>query len=473
MKKSVTFIAVSFFAVKSLAQIPSGYYNNAANKSCATLKTSLKTIITNGNTPQSYTALWSQYQISDVKPREVGSGSTNVIWDIYSDNPTGTDNYNFTPGNGTGGQQDQGLGGTAEGQYYNREHSVPRSWFNGNTGTAGVATDYMFIYPSDKYINGKRGNIPYGEVASASQTFLNGTKIGTSSVAGITGNVFEPIDSFKGDVARSFLYFVTRYEDNIPGWSSNADAVQTFDNSTFPSVTINYLRLMLKWNALDPVSAKEITRNNGAYNFQGNRNPFIDSPQFVNRVWNSTCPGLAALPIDIVFFEGKLKGTNINLNWETFNEINFSHFEVERGVNAINYQTIGLVNATGVNKYSFTDNIESLKGRRLYYRLKKVDKDGSYTYSSVFTIHVPLNIQFNIYPNPAKDIVFVQTNSNAINNIEVEITDITGKSFIKKYFLVENNGLIKIPVSQLSQGFYIIKLNYNGESFSKKIHVMK
>lgn len=465
MKKFVTFIAISFFAGKLFAQIPSGYYNNAANLNCEALKNQLYTIISTGHNPQTYSDLWTQYPKSDTIKRPSGSGSAYVIWDIYSFNATGTAPYYFTPTTNQCGTYN------SEADCYNREHSFPSSWFNDESP---CYTDYNHIFPTDGYVNNKRSNYRYGEVATASYTSQNGSKLGSSSTAGITGTVFEPIDEFKGDVARAYLYMVTRYQNRLSTWNGySTDGALTLSGATYPAVEVDYLRLMLKWHNQDPVSAKEIARNNGTYSFQNNRNPFIDSPQFVNRVWNSTCPGLAALPIDIVFFEGKLNGTNINLNWETFNEINFSHFEIERSVNGTNYQTIGLVNATGINKYSFTDNIESLKGRRLYYRLKKVDKDGSFTYSSVFTIHVPLNIQFNIYPNPATNVVYVQTNCNTINTVEVIVTDIAGKVFIKNTFAVENSGVLKIPVSQLTQGVYIIKLNYNAESFSKKINVMK
>lgn len=455
-----------------VAQPPAGYYSTAATGSCATLKTTLKTIITNGNSPQSYNSLWTQYQVSDLKPREVGSGSTNVIWDIYSDNPTGVDPYNFTPGTGSGGQQDQGSGGGSEGQFYNREHSVPLSWFSGSTGSNGPATDYLHIFPTDKKVNGTRANFIYGEVASASFTSLNGSKLGTSSVAGFTGSVFEPINEYKGDVARAFLYFVTRYENDIPTWSSNAEATQSFDNSTFPSVKINYLKLMIKWHNQDPVSQKEIDRNNAAYSYQGNRNPYIDSPQYVNRVWSNTCPGLSTLPVNIVFFSGKLQNNKVVLNWETENEINFNRFEVERSVNGTNYSLIGSIKSTGVKNYTFTDIADNIKGRRVYYRLKKIDNDGTFSYSEVFTLHIPLNIKFTVYPNPAQDYITLQVNNNSNEKVTVQLTDITGKMVVNNAYTI-TNGLITIPVKQLNAGTFTVKLVAQNESYLQKVVIIK
>lgn len=475
MKQSFLLFTAIVFTTAVFAQIPTGYYDNASGKSCAGLKTALKTIITTGNTPQTYTALWTQYQLTDVKPRTVGSGSANVIYDIYSAKPGGTDPYQFTPGHGsfvTGGQQDTGRGGTAEGQFYNREHSVPRSWFSGSTGTPGPATDYMIVYPTDKYVNGKRGDLPYGEVATASQTFLSGTRIGTSAVAGITGSVFEPVDSFKGDVARSFFYFITRYEDNIPTWSANSVAAQTFDNSTFPSAKIAYLQLMLKWHALDPVSAKEIARNEGAYTFQGNRNPYIDNPQLVQQVWNNTCPGLTALPVNLVFFIGKLQADKIVLNWEVENEVNLSEYVVERSTNGTSFIALASVKANGSKGYTFTDDANTNKGSRVYYRLKKVDKDGSFTYSDVFSLHIPLNIKFSVYPNPASDVIQLQFNSNSNATVQVVITDLVGKTLVNKAFTA-NNGIVKIGTNELKNGTYLVKAIIAGEQYLQKIVVAK
>ena len=473
MKK---FLCVAAFVVNiwnANAQAPSGYYNSAANKTCAALKTALKSITTNGHNAQTYAALWTQYQLTDLKPRTIGTGSSNVIYDMYSAKPGGIDPYQFTPGAvSSGGNQDDGSLGTSEGQRYNREHSVPRSWFAGNTSVPGTATDYLFIFPSDKYVNGKRGNIPYGEVVTASQTFLNGTRIGTSSFAGITGNVFEPVDSFKGDYARAFLYFVTRYEDDIPTWSSNAEAAQSFDNNTFPSVKINYLKLMLKWHNLDPVSQKEKDRNNGAYSFQGNRNPFIDSPQYVSKIWNSTCPGLAALPVNILYFSGKLINNKVVLSWEVENEINVDRYEIERSFNSIDFSLVTSIKAINNRNYSVTDFAENNKDKRVYYRIKKIDNDRRFSYSEIFNLHIPFNVKFNIYPNPASDVIHVQLNNSSNDLVAVEVCDMTGKIVMHSNYLY-NNGIIHIATKALSTGTFMVKLTSNGESYVQKVVVIK
>ncbi len=471
---ATTFILIS---VASIAQPPANYYNNAANKTCAALKTALKTIINNGNNPKSYSALWSQYLLTDIKPRTVGTGSTNVIYDMYSAIPGGTDPYQFTPGPvASGGQQDNGTLGTAEGQLYNKEHGVPKSWYNGNTGVSGIATDYIYVVPADKYINGKRGEMPYGQVATASQTFMNGSKIGSSAVAGITGDgankVFEPIDSFKGDVAREFFYFLTMYEDDLSTLASNSTAAQCIAYNTFPSITIPYLKLMLQWHKLDPVSAKEKARNNGAYSFQANRNPFIDHPEYVDSVWNGTCPGLSALPVDFIFFTGKINNNMLNLNWQVSNEINVKKYDVERSFNGTNFTAIASIAAERLNNYSYNVNADEIKGRRVYYRIKNIDNNGKFTYSEIFTIHLPLNTKFTVYPNPAKDFIRININTNSTVNTQLTITDLAGRIILAKNITIQNGGFTT-STNGIANGTYFVQLKINNEVLLSKVVIEK
>lgn len=446
---------------------PPNYYSSTTGQTCATLKTTLKNIITTGNTLRSYGDLWSQYQVSDLKPREVGSGSANVIWDVYSDNPTGTDPYNFTPGTAQCGNY------SSEGDCYNREHSFPQNWFTSGTST-GPGTDYIQVLPTDGKVNGQRSNWVYGEVGSASWTSLNGSKLGSSSVAGISGTVFEPINTYKGDLARIFLYMVTRYENNMPTWGSlsGSNGLQALEPNTFPSVDVDYLRLMIKWHNQDPVSQKEIDRNNAAYAYQGNRNPFVDRPEFVAQVWNNTCPGLSTLPVDIIFFTGKLNGDQVNLNWLAENEINFDRFEVQRSSNGVDYKTVGSVIANNRRNYAFNDDANSNRGRRVYYRLKKIDKDGSFKYSEVVTLHIPLNTRFTVSPNPANQYVQLQLNSNVSGTITIELKDITGKTVLQQQQQA-NGGTINLNTAAVANGTYVIRLLYNGEQYVQKVLIAR
>ncbi|MCX6304218.1 MAG: endonuclease [Bacteroidetes bacterium] len=249
------------------SQIPAGYYDPAAGKTGVPLQAALHNII-KGHTVISYAGLWTAYYTTDDKPN-------GKVWDMYSDVPNGTPNgnppYSFTFGT------DQCGNYSAEGDCYNREHSWPKSWFN---DTSPMNSDIFHIYPTDGKVNGMRDNYPYGTVTSPTWTSENGCKLGTCTWPGYTGTVFEPIDTYKGDFARTYFYMSTRYYTEDSGWPGS------------PAVTGSQLKpwalqLMLHWSTIDPVSQKEIDRNNTAYGMQHNRNPFIDHPEYASQIWGN------------------------------------------------------------------------------------------------------------------------------------------------------------------------------------------
>ena len=141
-------------------------------------------------------------------------------------------------------------------------------------------TDLFHLYPTDGYVNGKRGNLPYGETTNPTWTSSNGSRLGLSSVAGYTGQIFEPIDEYKGDLARTYFYMATRYFGEDGNWPGS-DMVDGAEPKQWA------LTMLLRWNAEDPVSQKEIDRNDAVFNIQGNRNPFIDNIQYVTAIWDS------------------------------------------------------------------------------------------------------------------------------------------------------------------------------------------
>lgn len=262
-------------SVKILAQIPDGYYATAEGKTGAELKTALYNIIKN-HTVISYDGLWTAFQYTDKK-------SNGKVWDMYSDKPGQTPPYEFTF------VTDQCGNYNSEGDCYNREHSFPKSWFN---DASPMYSDLFHLYPTDGYVNNRRSNFIFGEVTSVTWTSLNGSKLGTSSASGATLTVFEPIDEYKGDFARTYFYMATRYENLIATWASyNTEAKAILDGTTYPAYKQWYITLLLKWNQQDPVSQKEIDRNNVVYSsYQHNRNPFIDHPEYAQLIWGSSTP---------------------------------------------------------------------------------------------------------------------------------------------------------------------------------------
>ena len=259
---SILFI-LSLLCLRLSAQ-PPGYYTSALGKNGALLKTALHNIIDN-HSAQSF-PLWIYFSNTDNK-------GGNIIWDVYSDVPGGTPSYTYQIG------ADQCGVYNSEGDCYNHEHLWPKTYFN---DASPMNSDLHHIYPTDGWVNNKRGNFPFGNVSSTSYTSSNGSRTGSSNTyLGYTGNVFEPIDSFKGDIARVIFYMSTRYEGEDNAWNNWAMANKAV-------LTNDAVQLLMQWHKNDLVSQKEIVRNNTVYAVQNNRNPFIDYPVFVDCIWGTT-----------------------------------------------------------------------------------------------------------------------------------------------------------------------------------------
>jgi len=270
MKKNIIiffFFLFPFFTY-IYAQIPSGFYNTVNGKKGRELQTALNQIIKNHRSV-TYDEVWFYYQYTDVKP-------SGKIWDIYSDNPHGTPAYEYDY------RTSQCVSiGSEEGKCYTREHSFCQSWFGGSTYNI-PRTDIFHLYPTDGWINTKRNNNAYGVVTSPTHTTTNGSKFGNNTYPTAPNKTcFEPVDDFKGDIARSFFYMATRYmyEDE----NFDTESPMTYKSQLQPWA----LKMLLEWHHLDPVSQKEKDRNNAIYAVQRNRNPFIDHPEWVAKIWGS------------------------------------------------------------------------------------------------------------------------------------------------------------------------------------------
>lgn len=245
------------------ATIPTGYYNSAEGKNKGALLEALELIVGEHKT-LGYGDLWDLYYESDVT-------SEGYIWDMYSTSK-------YTPGRNQCGSYSK------IGDCYNREHSFPKSWFDDRLP---MYSDAFHIYPTDGKVNGQRSNYPFGECANGSYVSSSGGvkalgRLGSSTFSGYSGTVFEPDDQYKGDFARSYFYMAAVYNSYIDDWSS----AQLAGNS-YPCFSDWSVNLLMKWHREDPVSEKEINRNEVVYRWQGNRNPFIDHPELAEYVWGT------------------------------------------------------------------------------------------------------------------------------------------------------------------------------------------
>lgn len=260
--RNLLLAALSFPVPMAIAQPPAGYYAAAEGLTGEALRSALNGIIS-PHSVVAYSALWSAFARTDRRP-------DGAVWDMYSDVPGGTPDYLFQF------ITDQCGNYNGEGDCFNREHTFPVSWFD---DAVPMRSDLHHIYPADAWVNQQRGNWPYGIVGSADYTSSNGSKRGPCAYPGCSGTVFEPIDAYKGDLARAHFYMLTRYLDESAGWTAPVLAQGEF----IPWVE----SLLMAWHIADPVSEKERARNDSVFVIQGNRNPYIDEPQWASSIWGA------------------------------------------------------------------------------------------------------------------------------------------------------------------------------------------
>ena len=288
-KKFILTLAVSMtFSLQ--AAPPEGYYDDAIGKSGSSLQSTLADIIDHSD--PGYDSLWDIYKTTDRR-------ADGKVWDMYSN----TSNFTFG--------SDQCGNYSGEGDCYNREHSIPKSWRGGSK-----YSDAFMVVPTDGYVNNRRSSYPFGEVGSSSYVSDNSfSKVGTCKTSGYSGTVFEPNDEYKGDFARIYFYAATRYYSECGSWGGDG-----FSGS-FPHLDEWTRVMMLRWHQLDPVSQKEIDRNDAVYDSrQGNRNPFVDYPELVDLIFGSqtSTPFTPGNVTPSAYLDTPTEGVEVNLGTVSF-----------------------------------------------------------------------------------------------------------------------------------------------------------
>jgi hypothetical protein len=165
-----------------------------------------------------------------------------------------------------------------------------------------------------------------------------------------------------------------------------------------------------------------------------------------------------ALPVEFSSFTADAITDKVLLNWKTVTEINNSHFEIERSKDGMQFVQIGVVAGVGnsqlTNQYSFTDALPNIGEN--YYRLKQVDKDGKYVYSSVRLIKFNSKNLFSVYPNPAKDKLTIQSLTG--KNIQsVYVYNAAGKLMYENRLITASQH--SIDIAKFIIGFYVAIIN--------------
>ncbi|WP_426065289.1 endonuclease [Flavobacterium sp. DSP2-3-1] len=391
--KKIYSVLLFLIVTVSIAQIPSGYYTTATGTSY-TLKTQLYNII-KGHTDNGYSGLYTIYQTSD---RDYYYENDATILDMYSENPSGTDPYTYSAGT------TQRCGTySVEGDCYNREHIIPQSIFG---SAAPMVSDAHFITPTDGKVNGQRSNYPHGPVTSPTWTSRNGSKLGSSTTAGYSGPIFEPINEFKGDIARMYFYFATRYENTVAGYS-----YAMFNGTSNQVFTTSFLNLLITWHNQDPVSTREIARNNAIYSSQNNRNPYIDHPEYVQSIWNPTADAqVPTTPANLV--ASGTTSNSVTLSWTASTD--------NTGVSGYNVYMNNALKTTVTNT---TTTITGLPASTAFsFFVKAKDAAGNISGASN-TVNVTTAAASSA---TATDLLFSEYIEGSSNNKALEISNATG-----------------------------------------------
>ncbi|MBI5154559.1 endonuclease, partial [Candidatus Poribacteria bacterium] len=247
-----------------LAGIPTGYYDSADDSSASALRSSLNNIITSGHNNVGYSNSWEPS-----KRIWEDTGNTNNCIMIY----TGDSRPKADQDTGSGSN---GVALTGD---WNREHIFPQSEFSQDEP---MRSDLHALFPCDSDVNNARSNQAFGEVATNTNTMLNGTGCLDDNT------LFEPRSADKGDVARALFYMDVRYEGETT--EPNMQLTDQTENTVTADGIIGDFTTLLQWHIDDPVDAFEESRNDQVYVEQGNRNPFIDHPEWVAILYNQAAP---------------------------------------------------------------------------------------------------------------------------------------------------------------------------------------
>ena len=425
------------------AQGPNGsntYYQVADGKKGAALKTALHNKIKISSAGWSYDGLKEAYKTTDTR-------ADGYLRDWYS-NAT-----SYTPGSDCAGSY------KVEGDGYNREHLVPQSWFE---KASPMKSDIWHVVPSDAKINGERGDKPLGEVGSSYTQSTNGySKWGMArSGLGYTGQVFEPNDEVKGDIARAYFYMVTCYENKISNWNSSANASYVFDGNTYPGLTQWCLDMMMRWSELDPVDDIEIARNNVIAAKQ-NRNPFIDYPGLEDYIWGEWQDVEFSYDNYVSPYEGAVSTPTFSLAGGTYTTEQTVTISCSTSGATIYYTTDGTTPSASSTKYNAAITINETT------TLKAIAiKDG--TSSSVASATYTINTGGGDEPTPSGNGSFtkVTSASQLVAGYEYILVAETSKQVMNttstgKYF---GNTAVSISNSTVEYNDEMLVLTLNGNS---------
>ena len=420
--------------INGQGQYPLSYYNSTFNQKEQQLKTTLKSIISASYQSLGYTSARDQMygSVDNV------SGKVQCIYTAR------LATFNTRAG--------------ANSNNFNAEHVWPQGTFSQNEP---MRSDLHNLFSTDINSNSVRGNLPFGIVTGATSYSNNGSKRNSANT------LFEPRDSTKGTVARALLYFILRYQN-----------YQSFMGGAFETQ-------MQAWVQQYPPTPREAARNNAIAALQNNRNPFVDYPQFVERITsfsssNSSTPASKnfALLIDTVLFSGA-PGSDDSVFVSILNTGNQS-------VQLSNF----MLNGTGLSFLNSSGQNTSLPAGMLHRLWIKKSNLGAFTGLLTFNtdvsgkanISIPLGYDAS-YPlgigtRPEKEESNIWVNGNTLyfnmkseGFYHLEAFDIHGKKVFSTAIMAPKNETISVQMPLVATGMYVLQCIGESEAIIQKVIV--
>ena len=434
MRKQVLLTILISTSFLAQAAIPTGYYHFALGKKKAELKTTLHeisaplTVLDYGSGP-GFT--WQGFYATD-------RNADNTVRDMYSNNVRSFNGYNSI--------DDMAI-----------EHSFPKSWWGAYENMA--YKDLFHLYPADAYTNGIKNNLPLGEVTGTPMLDNEKSKVGKNGFGtAYSDNSFEPADEYKGDFARSYLYISTIYEDLAPLWNS-----PMLTNTVYPVWRPWAIDLLMKWHNNDPVSQKELDRNDSIYAIQGNRNPFIDFPELTSYIWGTDSTKAFTYPEETgAFLVAPRRRFKLDFGVILLNVTKTLNFNIE-GVNITTPLTLSFLRKS--SSLSLSTNVISVADAHNGFNLQ-VNYLPTVTGTTVDTLLIQGGGLTEITRIPVRGVA----TSEFIAMEPADITPVSGTLHWLEDPLATNY-TVSLYQGDLKAGNLIISGYYEGTSFDKAIEL--
>lgn len=342
-------------------------------------------------------------------------------------------------------------------QHFNTEHTWAQTY---GAETEPEKSDIFHLRPTYEPANSARANFPFGYVVSNITYSDSGCALGTGNKG---ETVFEVRDKVKGDVARSMFYFALKYGNKS-------------------SVKIDFLKKqyddLYNWYYFDPVDETEMQRNNRIEESQMIRNPFIDHPEFIDRmnlIGDYTIHELFLEADTIIKFTNDTEhsayffsNTDLKLEYAELSGNNSDDYKITVADSILKANSVFAVDITHKFPASFGNAVLKVK-----FKGKKESLINLYSYEYNSIDDIKNNEGITVYPNPnsSNRINIRINNTNLINSFyTVEIHTINGQEVYKNSdFLVTDNLLLPLDNVFISEKEYIISLNINGKKYFEKV----